>query len=185
MFATIEQITAPNKVAIDVVQSFANTALYSAERIAALKLHTARLLLEDGAANAKALIDAKNLQEVMALQAAQTQPALEQIAAFNRSYYEILSQSKDEVSKLLERQFSEFQKQVSGFLDKAAQNAPAGSEAAVTAVKSAFTVVNTAFDSMNKAVKQAGEIAEANITTVSNATIDAAQPITTGKKKAA
>jgi phasin family protein len=185
MFATFEQFAAFNKASVDAMLSLANAGLYSAERIAALKLHTARIMLEDGAASTKALLDAKDLQEVIALQTAQTHPALEQIAAFNRSWYEIFSQSKDEVSKLLESQFGEFQKQVSGFLDKATKNGPAGSEVAINAVKSTFSIVNSAFDNMNNAVKQAGEIAEANINTASEATINTARSVNTSKKKTA
>ncbi len=185
MFTTIEQFAALNKASVDAMLSLATTALYSTERLAALKLNTARLLLEDGAANTKALLDAKDLPEVMALQTAQMHPALEQITAYNRSYYEILSQSKDEVSKLLEGQFGEFQKQVSSFIDKATKNAPAGSEVAVAAVKSTIKIVNSAFESMNKAAKQAGEIAEANIATASNAALNTARSVNTSKKVSA
>lgn len=185
MFTTNEQFSAFNKSSVDALQSLANTALYGAERIAALKINTTRLMLEDGAANTKALFEAKSLPDVMALQSAPWQPALEQITAYNRSLYEILSQSRDEVYKLFESQVVEFQKQVFSALDSASKNAPAGSEVAVAAVKSTFTVANSALDSMNKAIKHANEFAEANIATASNAAISTVRSANAKKKVAA
>ena len=53
-----EQFAAANKAAVDSLLSVANTALASAERIATLNLETARSVLEDSAASAKALMAA-------------------------------------------------------------------------------------------------------------------------------
>ena len=46
MFTTPEQFAAANKASVDAMLSLANTALASAERIAALNLNTARSMLE-------------------------------------------------------------------------------------------------------------------------------------------
>ena len=185
MFATPEQFAAANKASVEAMLSLANTALASAERIAALNLTTARSLLEDGVANTKAILGAKDPQEAMAVQASLAQPNVEKAVAYTRSVYEISAQSKEEVSKLLEGQFGDFQKQVAGLLDKAAKSAPAGSDVAVNAVKSAIAAATSAFDSMNKAAKQVAEIAEANVAAATNATVKAVSTTTTGKKKAA
>ncbi|MBS1227871.1 MAG: phasin family protein [Proteobacteria bacterium] len=185
MFTTPEQFAAANKASVDAMLSLANTALASAERIAALNLNTARSMLEDGMANTKALLGAKDPKEAATITAAQIQPAVEQVVAYSRSLYEISAQSKDEVSKQLESQFGDFQKQVSNLMDKAAKNAPAGSDVAVAAVKSALEAASSAFDNMKNVVKQAAEIAEANIATASNATVNAVSSAAPGKKKTA
>lgn len=174
MFTNIEQFAAANKASVDALLSLANTALASAERIASLNLNTARSLLENGVANTKAVAAAKDPQEALSVSAAQIQPAVEQILAYNRSLNDISKQSKEEVSDLLESQFGDFQKQVSGLIEKAAKNAPVGSDVAVAAVKSALEAANSAFGNMKNMVKQASEITEANIAKVTNATIDAA-----------
>ena len=186
MFKTPEQFASANKATVDSLLSLANTALASAERIAALNLNTARSLLEDGVANTKAILGAKDPQEAIAIQASLAQPNVEKAVAYTRSVYEISAQSKEEVSKLLEGQFGDFQKQVAGLLDKAAKNAPAGSDVAVSAVKSAIAAATSAFDSMNKAAKQVAEIAEANVAAATNATVKAVgTTAAAGKKKAA
>jgi phasin family protein len=186
MFTTPEQFASANKASVEAMLSLANTALASAERIAALILNTARSLLEDGVANTKAILGAKDPQEALAVQASLAQPNVEKAVAYTRSVYEISAQSKEEVAKLLEGQFGDFQKQVAGLLDKAAKSAPAGSDVAVNAVKSAIAAATSAFDSMNKAAKQVAEIAEANVAAATNATVKAVgTTAAAGKKKAA
>ncbi|HNH24774.1 MAG TPA: TIGR01841 family phasin [Accumulibacter sp.] len=142
-------------------------------RIAALNLNTARSMLEDGVANAKAMLGAKDAKEFFSLQASMAQPGLEKAVAYTRSVYEISAQSKEEISKLLETQFSEFQKTVMGLLEKAGKNAPAGSDVAVNAVRSAINSATTAFENMNKAARQVADIAEANLSAATNATVKA------------
>ena len=69
MLTTPEQLATANKANVEAMLTLANTAFASAERLAALNLNTARAVLEDGMNNAKALLGAKDLQEVISLQA--------------------------------------------------------------------------------------------------------------------
>jgi phasin family protein len=173
MFATPEQFAAANKAAVDSLLTVANTALASAERIAALNLNTARSVIEDGVANAKALMGAKDVQELVSVQSTLTQPNVEKAVAYSRSVYEISAQTQEELAKVVEAQFGDFQKQVAALLDKAAKQAPAGSDVAVAAVKSAFAAANSAFDSMNKAAHQMAEMTERNVTAAGDAAVAA------------
>lgn len=185
MFTTPEQFAAANKAAVDSLLTVANTALASAERIAALNLNTARSVIEDGVANAKALMGAKDVQELVAVQSSLAQPNVEKAVAYSRSVYEISAQTQEEFAKVVEAQFGDFQKQVAALLDKAAKQAPAGSDVAVAAVKSAFAAANSAFDSLNKAAKQVAEIAEANVAAATNATVKAVGATSVASKKKA
>lgn len=173
MFATPEQIAAANKANVETLLTLANTAFASAERLAALNLNTARNLLEDGVSNTKTLLGAKDLQELVNLQASLAQPALEKLVSYARNVYEIASQTQEEVSKLVEGQIAEVNKSVAANLDKAAKSAPAGSDVAVAAVKSAIATANSAYDSITKAAKQVAEIAEANVAAATSATVKA------------
>lgn len=186
MFATPEQFAATSKSNVETLLTIANTAFASAERLAALNLNTARSFLEDSLSGSKALFAAKDVQELVSLQAAQIQPLVEKVVAYNRSVYEIASQSQEEVSKLLEGQIAELNKNVASALDKAAKSAPAGSDVAVAAVKSAIAAANSAYDSVTKAAKQVAEIAEANVAAATNATVKAVSATAkAGSKKAA
>ncbi len=178
-----EQFAAANKAAVDSLLSVANTALASAERIAALNLNTARSVLEDSVSGAKAVMSAKDAQEALTIQASLAQPNVEKAVAYSRSVYEISAQTQEEVTKMLEAQFGDFQKQIAALLDKASKSAPAGSDVAVAAVKSAIAAATSAFDNMNKAAKQVAEITEANVAAATNATVKAVSSTTGSKKK--
>jgi phasin family protein len=173
MFKTPEQFASANKATVDSLLSLANTALASAERIAALNLNTARSVLEDSVSNAKALMAAKDPQEALSIQASLTQPNVEKAAAYSRSVYEISAQTQEELSKMVEGQFGEFQKTVAGLLDKAAKSAPAGADVAVAAVQSAIAAANSAFDNFRKSAKQMTELAQTNMAAATSATTKA------------
>ena len=185
MLTTPEQLASANKANVEAMLTLANTAFASAERFAALNLNTARAVLEDGVNNAKALLGAKDLQEVISLQATLAQPSVEKAVAYSRSVYEISAQTQEEFSKLVEAQFAEVNKNVAATLDKAAKSAPAGSDVAVAAVKSAIAAANSAYDTMSKAAKQVAEIAEANVAAATNATVKAVGAAATTKVKKA
>ncbi len=173
MYATPEQLASANKANIETLLTIANTAFASAERLAALNLNTARTLLEDSVNAAKALLAAKDLQELVSVQGSLTQPAFEKVIAYARSLYEIASQTQDEFSKIFDSQYVELNKNVVSTLDKVAKNAPAGSDVAVAAVKSALAAANSAYETMNKAAKQVAEMAEANVAAATSATVKA------------
>ncbi len=186
MAFTTEHFATANKNTIEALLTLANTAFASTERLAALNLNTARSLLEDSVANAKVLFGAKDAQEIIALQSGLVQPSIEKVVAYSRSVYEIVSQTQEELSKVVEAQVGEVNKAVSTTLDQAAKQAPAGSDVAVAAVRSAIAAANSAYDSMTKAAKQAVEMAEANVNAATSATVRAVGAASnTAKKKAA
>ena len=178
MTTTPEQIVAANKANVETLLTLANTAFASAERIAALNLNTARSVMEDSVSGAKALMGAKDVQEALSIQASLAQPNVEKAVAYSRSVYEISAQTQEELSKMVEAQFGDFQKTIAGLLDKAAKSAPAGSDVAVAAVKSAIAAANSAFDNMRKAAQQANELAQSNIAAATSATVKAAKKAT-------
>lgn len=185
MYTTPEQLASANKANVESMLTLANTAFASAERFAALNLNTARAVLEDSVNNAKALLGAKDLQEVISLQATLAQPAVEKAVAYSRSVWEIMTQTQEELSKVAEAQMSDVNKRIAAALEKVAQSAPGGSEGAVAAVKSAIAAANSAYDNMNKAARQVAEMAEANVAAATSATVKAvgAAAATTPKSK--
>ncbi|MGB4064525.1 MAG: phasin family protein [Azonexus sp.] len=168
-----EQFAAANKAAVDSLLSVANTALASAERIASLNLETARSVLEDSVSNAKALMGAKDPQEAMSIQASLAQPSVEKAVAYSKSVYEISTETQEQLAKMVEAQFGDFQKNVASMLEKAAKSAPAGSDVAVAAVQSAIAAANSAFDNMRKTAKQVTEMAQTNMAAATSATAKA------------
>ena len=173
-----EQFAAANKAVVDSLLSVANTALASAERIANLNLETVRSVVDESMANTKALMDAKDPKEALSIQTSLAKPSLEKAVAYSRSMVEISTQTQQELTKMLESQFGDFQKNITGLLEKAAKSAPAGSDVAVSAVQSAIAAASSAFDGMRQAAKQMTDMTQSNIAAVTSATAKAAKKTT-------
>jgi len=164
MYLTPEQIASANKAGVEAALGLASTQFAALERLSALNFSAAKTAFEEGLGRAKALLNAKDAQEVFSLNAAASQPTLEKAIAYSRSVYEVSAQAQGEIAKFVEARIAEFNKNLVGILDKVSKSAPAGSDVAVAAVKSALAAASTAYDSLNKVAKQATEIAEANFT---------------------
>ncbi|MDW8469313.1 MAG: phasin family protein [Burkholderiales bacterium] len=163
MYVTPEQIQAAGKANIEAMLSIASTQFAALEKLANLNASAIKSAFEDSVANIRALANAKDVQELINLQSTFAQPAIEKAVAYSKSVYELATETSNELSKLAERRIAEWNESFVSFLDKAAKNAPAGSDVAVTAVKQMIAAANTAYDNFAKVAKQATEIAEANV----------------------
>jgi phasin family protein len=179
MYATPEQFAAAGKATVDAFVGLAGTQFSALERLTALSMTAGKAAFEDSIGLTKSLMGAKDVQEIVNLNAAAAQPSLEKALAFSREVYEVTAQTQGEFTKVFEAQAAEINKTMTGLLDKFSKNAPAGSDVAVTAVKTAMAAANQAYDSFTKAAKQASEIAEANFSAASTVAKDSL------KKKAA
>jgi phasin family protein len=178
MYATPEQIAAANKAGTDTMIGLAQAQFAAFEKISALNLNATKSAFEDSMNFAKALFGAKDVQEFAGLGTTAAQPMLDKAVAYSRGVYEVATQTQGELTKFVETQATEFNKNVVGTLDKFAKNAPAGSDVAIAAVKSALAAANSTYDSLTRVAKQASEYAEANFAS-------AASAVKETKKKAA
>lgn len=182
MSLTNEQIVATQKANIETLFGLTNKAFEGMEKLVELNVATARNALTEAASHTQAAMSVKDAQELLALQAGFLQPMAEKTAAYSRHLYEIASGTTAEFSKAFEAQAAEAQKAFTGFVDTAAKNAPAGSETAVAVLKSAVSAANNAFESVHKAVKQASDVAEANMNAVATSAVNAAKSATPRKR---
>jgi phasin family protein len=162
MYVTPDQITALNKSGVESMLNLAHANFAAFEKLSALQFNATKTAFEDAMNHAKALMNVKDVQELVNLNVAAAQPSLEKAITYSRSVYEVASGTQAEMTRFLESQAGEYNRNMVGLLDKYAKNAPAGSDVAVAAVKSALAAANSAYDSMTKVAKQATEIAEAN-----------------------
>lgn len=180
MYVTPEQIQAAGKANVEALLSVASTQFAAIEKLANLNTSAMKTAFEDSVAHIRALAGAKDLQEYVSLQSAFAQPAIEKAIAYSKSVYELAADTSNELSKLAERRIAEWKESLVSFLDKAAKNAPAGSDVAVTAVKQMIAAANSAYDNFAKVAKQATEIAEANV----NAATETVKGLAKAKKAA-
>ena len=174
---TAEQIMASHKANIETLFGLTQKAFEGVEKLVELNVQATKAALAETANNAQAVLSVKDAQELLALQSSMVQPLAEKTAAYSRHLYEIAQSAGADIGKTFEGQTAEAKKHFAGLIDSATQNAPAGSEAAVAVMKNAVAAANTAFESVQKAVKQAGDMAEANFNTAAASAVNASKNI--------
>jgi phasin family protein len=175
MTLTAEQIMASNKANIETLFGLTTKAFEGVEKLVELNMTASRAALSEAAQHTQAVMDVKDAQELIALQAGMLQPLAEKTAAYSRHLYDISSGTRTELGKPIQSQADHLQKAFTNLVDNAAKNAPAGSETAVAVMKSAMSAATNAFESVQKAVKQASDVAEANFNAVASTAADAAK----------
>ncbi|WP_284336541.1 phasin family protein [Comamonas sp. NoAH] len=166
MALTPEQIAAAHKANIETLFGLTTKAFEGVEKIVELNVAASRAALSEAASHSQALLNVKDAQELLALQTSFFQPLAEKTAAYNRHLYNIATSTSAEVTKVFESKAGELQQGFNNLVESTAKNAPAGSETAVAVMKSAVSAANNAFENVQKAVKQATDMAEANLKAV-------------------
>lgn len=185
MFKTPVNFAEFSKPAFEAGMTAAKTNFDAAERLVALNLNAARASMEDGSAALRALLAVKSPAELAALQTAFVKPAAEKAVAYYRASYEILAQSVEAAVKPFEAKVAELNGAFTAQFEKAAKSAPAGSEAAIAAMRNAIVAANSTFDSVNKATRKVVELTEKNLTASTDAAIKAVATKPAAAKKSA
>ena len=172
---TTEQIVASHKANVETLFGLTAKAFEGVEKLVELNLSAAKAALADSAQNSQTVLSAKDAQELLALQASLFQPLAEKAVAYNRHLYEIASSTGADFTKAYEAQVLEAQRAFNDLVDNMAKNAPAGSETAVAAFKTAVSAGNNALESVQKAVKQATDLTQAQVRSMTEQVAGAAK----------
>lgn len=178
MYQMPEQFNSVSKAGVETLATLANTTFGGMEQLAALNLNAARTLLEQTAANSRALLAAGDVDVLRSIQASLAKADPDTLIDYSRRVYTIANQTREALSDVVDSQVSELNASLGSRLEQAVKTAPAGTDLAFNALRSALSAANTAYDTMSKAAKQANEIAEANLAAV------AKFAVTQGKKAA-
>lgn len=163
---TPEQILAAQKANIETLFGLTQKAFEGVERMVELNLQATRATFNELTHNTQAILSVKDAQELLELQARLMQPLAEKVSAYSRQLFEIASDTGAEFAKAAEDQSAETQQKLMAVFENVARNAPAGSEPLVGAVRSAVNAASGAMEQVQKAVKQATEMAQTNVHTL-------------------
>ena len=168
---TTEQHVATQKSSVDTSFALLNKAFEGIDRLAELNVQAVKSVLAENQEFVIKVLSAKDPQETFSQQSIVAQPVAEKVQSYWRDVYEILSKTQAEFSALAEAQYKQVQTDVRSFIDGLTKNAPAGSEAAVTAwttfVTTATDTANSVYETAAKAARQAVETAESNLNAAS------------------
>lgn len=168
MTLTPEQIAAANKANLETLLNLTNKAFEGIEKLVELNMAVAKTALNDNVLNAKQALSVKDAQQLMAVQAGMVQPLAEKILSYSRHLYDIANETQSTFTSVAEAQMKKGSGNFNGIVEELSKNAPAGSEAAVQAIKQAMAAANSAYETTQKSVKQAVEMAQNNFNAATN-----------------
>jgi len=163
MKLTPEQIAAAQKANLETLSGLTNQALQSIEKLIELNMHIAKQSLSESMSSAKKALEVKDIQQLLAHQAEAVQPMAEKIMAYSRHLYELAHETQASFTKSAEKEFQAGQRKMNALVEDWTKAAPAGSDAAVHAMKQAITSAANVFETSQKAVKHAVEVAQTNL----------------------
>lgn len=178
MFITPEQIAAANQANLEAVKGASTKAYTGLEKMVELNMAAAKAVMNESFAHAQAVMEAKDPQQALALQAGLLAPMAEKAAAYGRHVQTIVTEATSDLAKTLESKAAEGQKAIADVMDNMTKNAPAGTESAVAAIKSAMSNSQSAIEAAQKAAKQVVSMAEANVAAVTEQALNAAATVT-------
>jgi phasin family protein len=159
---TVEQVRDLQKANFEISFGLARTVVDGAQQLIELNLEAAKSALTEAAQTTQAVLSAKDVQELVALQATLFQPRAEKGASYGRAVYQIVAATASEVNRVAEATAAEARGRFIALIDTAIKNAPAGSEQEVAFVQSVVAAANDAIESAQRASKQVTEVAQAN-----------------------
>jgi phasin family protein len=153
---------------MDTAARLTRISLDSAERTMAIQLEYAKGALTQATHTARAVAQAKDVEQLATLRSRIAENALENIVGYSRSLYEVASEAQAELSKLAEERMASYQRAVVEAVDQATRSAPGASDVAVAAMKSTMAATTAAFDTFNKAARQVASYADAGVKAAGN-----------------
>jgi phasin family protein len=179
---------------ISVVTALTTKAIESVEQVVDLNFATARASVEDSAASARQMIAAKDPQELLAVTAAQAQPAVARAIAYTRQLAGITAAAQAEITGTFRRELAgiaaaaqaevtrtavekiaETGRKISVLVDEISKTVPTGSENVVAVMKSAVDNATAGYEQFAENAKRAAEAMEANLHAAVNQVSPAAE----------
>ena len=142
-----EQFAAAQKANLEAFYSLANLTFEGFQKLTGLNLQAARSALAD-------------TQGFFAQQASPNGAVTERIQSWQRGVYEIAVDTQTGFAAIAAAQYEAHNRRVQALFDDMSKQAPAGSEAAVAALKKLIDSSGAFYDSVNKSVRQAVNMAE-------------------------
>lgn len=168
-----EQFSAFNEKAFNSVLDFTALSLENTERLLDLQVESAKGSLEESADHVKALVAAKDAQELLALRTKLVEASVERATSYARTVYELAVEAQSKVSQLVEAQMAAFNEGLITAVEAAAKSAPAGADVAIAAVKSSVAATTAAVDTLNRTAKEAAKLTDGAVKAAQQATATA------------
>jgi phasin family protein len=163
MYITPEQIRSANKVTIEAALSIAATQFAALEKLANLNTSAVKSAVDNSVSGAKALLDARNPEEFVALQKTLAKPTLEKAAAYSKGVCALADETGGELTRIAERNASELNQALSAMADQVSKTIPPGFDFGFSAMKWFFSTAASTYETTERATKRALYTASENV----------------------
>ena len=168
MYNASEQFAEISKSNVEQATKFAALAMENTEKLVALNISAAKAAYAHGVEGASAVASVKDVKELLALPTKYAESGVQYTIGYSRNLYEVMSAAQAQYSAFAEEAIAGYTKGLASWVEKASQSAPAGSEAAINAMKSTVAATTAAFDQFQKASKQVVSLTDASVRAASD-----------------
>jgi phasin family protein len=173
MFAINEQFSKLSANGFENILRVAQISLDTSERLIKQQFEQSKQVLEANVQASKELTELTDPQQILAQANKLFSQSFEKAVSNSHNIYDIVSQTRSELAALAEDSFTRFNKTFISELETLSQNGPAGTDAAVNALKSSFAAAAATVNSLTRTAQQVADITESSIKAASNSTSDA------------
>jgi len=178
MFAFPDPFVALQRQTLDCAQAIAMASLTGFEKLTELNVQAAKASVEESVQTGISLLETGDVKTLTDTFSASAQPAGTKFAAYARHVHEIANETTAEITRVLEKHFSEGNRQLVASIEALARTAPVGADSVTTLVKSAVSAANSTWDQVSKVNRQIAEATDASLVNAINAEDTAAQRTT-------
>jgi phasin family protein len=165
-----------NKANVAQATKIAAIALENAEKLLKLNLATAKAAFAQSVEGASAVAAIKDVQDLFALPTKYAESGVQSVVGYSRSLYDVVTEAQSQYSAVAEEAMAGYTKGLASWVENASKSAPAGSDAAINAMKSTVAATTAAFDQFQKASKQVVSLADASVRAAAANATKAAAP---------
>jgi phasin family protein len=160
---TQEQVAETRKANLDLLFDLSIKTVEGVEKLAALYMQTIRATLADTVDLAQKSLSVKEPQDWLALQNSLAASMADKVQIYSRQAIDIISATQAEFTRIGKAQCEAYGRQMKSVVEDVARNAPAGSEATMTALDSAIAAANTLYETLQSSGQQAVEATRSNL----------------------
>lgn len=145
---TQEQITDIRNANVECFFDLSNQVVEGFEKWVALNLQTIRAALTDTLDLAQESLSVKEPQDWLSLQDSLAAPMADKVQTYSRQAFEIALATQAEFVRIGKAQYGAYSDQMKSLVKDVEKNAPAGTEAAMTALNSAISTATTLYETL-------------------------------------
>ena len=173
MFNTNDQLSKISLSGFEAALRVAQISLDSSERLIKYQFELSKQTLEDNVQLAQDLAGLSDTQQFFGHLNKVFSQSFEKAVQNSRDVYDILAQTRSELTSLTENSLDRLNQSVAGTIDSLTKNSPAGSEAAFNAVRNSVSAFTATLNSISQAARQVSEISDSNIKAATQASAPA------------